>query len=261
MLSYLLFNPTLIPLIRQEILPVMSAGHFDEDYLFNSCPHLNALWDETLRCTSFAASVRFLTEDIVLPSSSMILRKGNRVMMPQRQLHYNEKIFGTNAAHFDIDRFIIDPKMRKSKCYRPFRGGSSLCPGRHFAKRTTLAFIVALLQKFDIELSGEGQKFPTPTEGNPSIGLIDVTAGTDLQVLLKVRSWIEQMVSRTGLWCNPIAQNASSGYIIVRSWELSWKALCRLIQLIGLDMEIYSQIWELYSSWSNNCATNVPTRI
>ncbi|PSN65480.1 cytochrome P450 [Corynespora cassiicola Philippines] len=185
MLSYMLFDPTLLSEVRQEILPALSPGKIDIDYLCNSCPRLEALWDETLRKTAFAASVRFLTEDVTLPSSSLVLRKGNRVMMPQRQLHYNKSVFGDDVASFSSGRFLKNPKLKKNGSYRPFGGGATLCPGRHLAKITSFAFVAVLVGKFDIGLEGKHQQFPVPTEGNPSIGLVDVTPGTDLRVVLQ----------------------------------------------------------------------------
>ncbi|KAH8722684.1 cytochrome P450 [Phaeosphaeriaceae sp. PMI808] len=188
MISYMLFNPSLLSLIQEEIAPAVSSDEVDIDYLLNSCPRLNALWDETLRKTAFAASVRFLTKDVTLPNSSLILRKGNRIMMPQRQLHYNSQVFGSDVAAFDAERFLSNPKIKKSGCYRPFGGGTTLCPGRHLAKVTSFAFVAAFIGRFEIGLDGERQKFPVPTEGNPSIGLIDVKPGTDLRVQLKART-------------------------------------------------------------------------
>lgn len=187
MLSYMLFDPCLITTIREEITPALSSNGIDVDYLLNSSPRLNALWDEALRKTSFAASVRFLTKDITLPNSSLILRKGNRIMMPQRQLHYNAQVFGKDASEFRPWRFLDDPRLKRNGCYRPFGGGATYCPGRHLAKVTALVFVATLIGRFDISLDGDDQKFPLPTEGNPSIGPVDLVPGTDIQVVLKAR--------------------------------------------------------------------------
>ncbi|PVI01873.1 cytochrome P450 [Periconia macrospinosa] len=186
MFCYMLFNPPLLSLIRQEAAPAISSERIDVNHLLNSCPRLNALWDETLRKTAFAASVRFVTEDVTLPNSSIILRKGNRIMMPQRQLHYNPQVFGENVAAFDAERFLRDPNIKSKGCYRPFGGGVTLCPGRHLAKVTTFTFIAIMVGKYNIKLEGgEEQQFPVPTEGNPSIGLVDVMPGTDVKVVLE----------------------------------------------------------------------------
>lgn len=108
MLSYMLFNPSLLRLIRLGTAPALSSENIDIDYPINSCPRLNALWDATLRKTAFAASVRFLTEGITLPNSSLILR----------QLYYNAQEFGTDVTAFNAERFLDNPKIKKSGCYR-----------------------------------------------------------------------------------------------------------------------------------------------
>lgn len=182
MLSYILYQPSLINTIRDEIRPALSDKGIDISYLSNSCPHLNSLWDETIRLASSAASVRFLTRDVEI--GGKILRKGNRIMMPQRQLHLNPQTFGTKAAEFDAERFIKDPGLRRHPSLRPFGGGTTLCPGRFLAKQTTLAFIALVLHRFNIALDPPSQPFPIPAEGKPTLSLLDFKEGYDLRVKL-----------------------------------------------------------------------------
>ena len=188
MIAYLLFDTPLLDAIRKEVAPAITATTINTEYLLHSCPLLNAVWDETLRQTAFAASVRFITEDVVLPNSPVILRKGNRIMMPQRQLHFDESIFGADARTFNPERFLKNPKLRSSGSYRPFGGGTTLCPGRHLAKVTSLAFVAALVSRFDMELEDKTQEFPAAAEEYPTITLVDVRPGTDLRVVMKRRS-------------------------------------------------------------------------
>jgi cytochrome P450 len=54
-----------------------------------------------VRLTAFAASGRFLRHDAVLGGKT--LRKGNRLMMSQRQLYFSTHAFGLIAAQFDPD--------------------------------------------------------------------------------------------------------------------------------------------------------------
>ncbi|GAB1315261.1 Abscisic acid 8'-hydroxylase 4 [Madurella fahalii] len=184
--SYLLCgNQHLVDIIRTETAPAMHEdGTVDVAYLINdqTCPRLNSVWDETVRLTAFAASVRFLTHDVELGGKT--LRKGNRLMMPQRQLHFNTQAFGETAAQFDPDRFWNDPSLRRNPSLRPFGGGATMCPGRNLAKQTTLAFVTKVVHDFDISLDPPNQKFPEPAEGKPSIGLVDVQEGHDLRVRL-----------------------------------------------------------------------------
>jgi len=43
------------------------------------------------------------------------------------------------------------------KSMKPFGGGVTLCPGRHFAQNESMAFAATALRRFDIQLV-EGQK-------------------------------------------------------------------------------------------------------
>jgi cytochrome P450 len=146
---------------------------------------LNSIWDETIRLTAFAASVRFLTCDLEIGGKT--LRKGNRLMIPQRQLHFSTEAFGQDASEFNFDRFLKEPGLRRHPSLRPFGGGATMCPGRNLAKQTTLAFVAMAVHAFEMVLDPPGQKFPSPLEGKPSIGLVDIMEDTDLTVRLEPR--------------------------------------------------------------------------
>ncbi|KAI1418401.1 cytochrome P450 [Hypoxylon sp. FL1857] len=187
MLSYLLFDESLIETIRAETECALDGNDVNVAYLLDvqKCPQLNSIWDETIRLTAFAASVRFLTRDIEL--GGKVLRKGNRIIMPQRQLHFSERAFGENATQFEPDRFLKNPALRRNSSLRPFGGGATMCPGRNLAKQMTLVFIAIALNRFDISLNPPNQAFPRPAEGKPSIGLVDMQDGCDIQVKLSAR--------------------------------------------------------------------------
>ncbi|KAK4236950.1 Abscisic acid 8'-hydroxylase 4 [Achaetomium macrosporum] len=193
MLSYIVCgDQDLVDAIRAETAPAMSEPEHngtvvDVAYLVNqeTCPRLNSIWGESARLTAFAASVRFLTHDIELGGKT--LRNGNRLMMPQRQLHFSTQAFGHTATLFDPDRFLADPSLRRNPSLRPFGGGATMCPGRNLAKQTTLAFVAMLLHSFHLVLYPPDQKLPEPAEGKPSIGLVDVQNGNDLRVRLCTR--------------------------------------------------------------------------
>jgi cytochrome P450 len=108
-------------------------------------------------------------------------------MMPQRQLHFDTRVFGVDIEKFRADRFVENAKLSRNASFRPFGGGATLCPGRHLAKQTSLAFVALLLHRYDVTLDPPGQSFPIPTEGTPSIGLVDVMEGSNLRVKLTPR--------------------------------------------------------------------------
>ncbi|KAI3331381.1 cytochrome P450 [Ustulina deusta] len=177
----------LLEIVRKETAKAFNGDDVDVSCLIDValCPRLKSVWDETIRLTAFAASVRFLTCDVELGGKT--LRKGNRLIMPQRQLHFSQDAFGSNAHEFDLERFIRNPALLRHPSFRPFGGCATMCPGRNLAKRTTLAFVAMALKRFDITLDPPEQPFPAPAEGKPSIGLVDVEVRSDLQVRLQVR--------------------------------------------------------------------------
>lgn len=170
--------------MRAETTAAADGPRVDVASIVNpdTCPLLNSIWDETIRLTAFAASVRFLTCDLEIGGKTLC--KGNRLMIPQRQLHFSKQAFGQDASEFNPERFLKDPALRRHPSLRPFGGGATMCPGRNFAKQTTLAFVVMAVHTFRMVLDPPNQKFPSPSEGKPSIGLVDIMEDTDLTVRL-----------------------------------------------------------------------------
>lgn len=129
MLAYIIYQPELIDIIRTETEAAFSHdGYVDFHYLNDSCPQFGAIWSETIRMTAYSASVRHLTEDTIIGGKT--LRKSNRVMIPYRQLHFNEDVFGKDVNDFDPKRFLKDDSLQRSPSWRPFGGGITMCPGR-----------------------------------------------------------------------------------------------------------------------------------
>jgi cytochrome P450 len=156
----------------------------DVDCLNNECPLTNSVWNETLRLSAASSSVRYITEDTIV--GGLKLRKGNKVMVPYRQLHFNEEIFGDRIAEFNPRRLYDNPALLKSPSWRPFGGGATMCPGRFVAKQGVISLIAMALHRFDISLEGK-QPFPMAKEGNPVIGLMSNQPGSDLSVRLSPR--------------------------------------------------------------------------
>jgi cytochrome P450 len=188
LLTYILhYGPEhYIDIIRQETLPAFSPNKSipDLDYLHDNCPHLDAMWNETIRLSAYSASVRFVTSDTII--GGKILRKGNRLMIPYRQLHFDESIFGVDypVEEFRHERFIQKGRnLTRSDNWRPFGGGTTQCPGRYVAKRFVLLFVAMLLRRFDVELVT--RRIPAAEEGKPVLGIMSIKDGED--VLVRVR--------------------------------------------------------------------------
>jgi hypothetical protein len=185
LLSYMLQAPSLVQVIRDETRAAFSEdGKIDLEYLHRQCPQLDAMWNETIRMTAYSASVRFITEDTII--GGKILRKGNRLMIPYRQLHFDQGVFSKTAESFDHERFLKNVNLTQNSNWRPFGGGNTMCPGKYMAKRSVLLFIAMLLQRFDIEMDGY-QPIPAPEEGKPVLGLMSVKDGEELRVRLTAR--------------------------------------------------------------------------
>ncbi|KAL4974755.1 cytochrome P450 [Aspergillus desertorum] len=193
LLTYILnYGPHYINVIRDETAPVFPANsdtNINPSYLHENCPTLSAMWNETIRLAAYSASVRFLTADTQI--GSKILRKGNRLMIPYRQLHFDESIFGTEypVTEFRPERFMTKTGryLTRSDNWRPFGGGSTMCPGRHVAKRFVMLFVALLVRRFDVELLDSGKGVPEADEGKPVLGLMSVKDGADVLVRVKER--------------------------------------------------------------------------
>ncbi|KAL8836816.1 MAG: hypothetical protein Q9170_002777 [Blastenia crenularia] len=154
MLAYVIHDPELYCTLVNEIQPVFAndAKTPDARYLLEDCIHLNAAWNETIRLSAFSASVRHVTEDTVI--SGKVLRKGSRLMIPYRQLHFDACVFGSDIESFKSDRFLKDKKLTSGGSWRPFGGGTTQCPGR-----------------FQVQVNGP-QQFPRGELGKPVLGIM-----------------------------------------------------------------------------------------
>jgi cytochrome P450 len=122
------------------------------------------------------------------------------VMIPLRTIHQDPRTYGDRVQEFVPDRFLDDFIQRDSsnvnaadgtsmetkassvKSMKPFGGGVTLCPGRHFAANETVAFIASALRRFDIQLV-EGQKEAKPLTSYPVAG----TFPPDRDVSVRIR--------------------------------------------------------------------------
>ncbi|KAL9020275.1 MAG: hypothetical protein Q9185_002455 [Variospora sp. 1 TL-2023] len=171
MIAFILQNPELYRTLVEEI---QSAFPKDQktpnaQYLLQDCTILNAVWDETVRMSAFSASVRHVLKDTVI--GGKLLRKGSRLMIPYRQMHFDESIFGADAQVFNSDRFLEDKTLKRGSSWRPFGGGTTQCPGRFAAKQVVLSFVAMLLKRFDVQIDGS-QPFPEGQLGKPVLGIM-----------------------------------------------------------------------------------------
>ena len=179
----MLNEPGLLVSIREEVDTAFVDDALDIHRLEESCPRLRGLRLEILRLTVSSSSVRYVTEDTIIGEKR--LRKGNILVNSCRQLHFNELVFGQDPSKFNPSRFLDNKRLERSKSWKPFGGGLSLCPGRIIAKRTACMFIALVLHRFHVDLAF-GQPFPMPHDKTPDLGIF--VPKTDVIMKLTVRS-------------------------------------------------------------------------
>lgn len=161
------------------------------------CPQVDAIWHETLRMSGWAASVRLVTQDTIV--GSKLMRKGHRVMVPHRLLHFDGEIFGAQTERFRPERWLeartgretkdthsSTNSLARSSSWRPFGGGKTMCSGRFLARYSVTTFVATLLRRFDVDLVGH-PPFPRADEGRPVLGTMSVKQGDDFKVRLTQR--------------------------------------------------------------------------
>ena len=89
------------------------------------------------------------------------LKEGSTLYMPSGVFHTDANFWGPDVADFRPERWLKDdPDYRPINplAMRPFGGGQSLCPGRHFVTTEILAAAVMMVLRYDIRpVKGEWQ--------------------------------------------------------------------------------------------------------
>ncbi|CAD6447684.1 658df175-1cd2-41ff-bbae-f4818510a6a1 [Sclerotinia trifoliorum] len=172
LLVNILSDPSLVSSIRTEVSNIISKQTADNGIeecvmditLFqSSCPILMSCFRETLRFVDAATSVRSVTKDVLLTSStsqsSFLLKAGNVIQLPSGVTHNSPSIWGPNVDSFDPYRFLPstiaklskEQKKQQAQGYFPFGGGKHLCPGRHFATTEILSLVSAIIMGCEVE--------------------------------------------------------------------------------------------------------------
>jgi cytochrome P450 len=123
-------------------------------------PLLSSVFTETLRLRMSTIPTRQLRADLEV--DGYLLKAGNCVMLPSWLAHTDAEwsTEGHPATMFWAERFLpsdngggdsVTSSQPKAGRYFPFGGGSSMCPGRFFAKQEILTAVAVMILKFDIE--------------------------------------------------------------------------------------------------------------
>lgn len=158
MLYHLYSDPKVLEECRKEVSDVLviidnaegkPTHTLDMSKVKMDCPILLSIYKEVLRVYSTAVSARLVMEDHML-DNRYLLKKGSTVMMPTPVQHHNSTIWGSEHDTFDHLRFVKQKRPNQAG-FRAFGGGTTLCPGRHFATTEILAFTAAMIMQFDIK--------------------------------------------------------------------------------------------------------------
>ena len=196
LVAHVIYEPSLISTIRQEIGPAIKGGKLDINYLVEdqNCPVLNATFNEVLRYTGASTSGRVVLAPTEIGGKT--LYPGARILVPYRPSHFGDDVFGPNILQFDPQRFIKNKELARNPAYRPFGGGSQYCSGRFLARREIIGFLAFVLDNFHIDLKNTGneaspklgrQRFPRLDIHQPNIGIISPIPGDDIIVSIKPR--------------------------------------------------------------------------
>jgi cytochrome P450 len=188
MVYHLFSDATVLNDIRAELSQGlrMDQGNYVIDLAFvkGSCPLLLSTLKEMMRLHSTGTASRIAQEDVIL-DGTYLLKKGSTILMPSLVQHTSPSIWGDSVDNFDHKRFTRGAKRTNPVAFRGFGGGTTLCPGRHFASTEILMFSALLVLRFDLVPVGGEWKQPT-TVKSPLVNALPVP-DFDFDVELKPR--------------------------------------------------------------------------
>ncbi|KAI0891994.1 cytochrome P450 [Annulohypoxylon nitens] len=190
------------PVVLYDIRAELSKGVREVDgvctidmvHVKQSCPILLSVFQEMLRVNGTAVSARVAQEDLMLDNKYLI-KKGGTVLIPSHTQHTDPSIWGKNAEEFYHKRFIREPGVRRPNpiAFRGFGGGTTLCPGRHFATTEALLFSALMVLRFDVNPLSGRWVHPT-TENSPLFPAIPVP-DVDIDIQIRPRNNKKWLVS------------------------------------------------------------------
>lgn len=159
------------------------------------CSLLHSTFQEMLRVHALGSSVRYVREDILL-QDQYLLKKGMVVQMPMAVMHSDPSAWGDDVGDFQPRRFLklgYPAKEFKSNvtAYRPFGGGASLCPGRHFVTLEAMALTASLVLRFDV--APVNGTWAIPAQRQESLATNVFPPAEDIRVEIRARQGYEDV--------------------------------------------------------------------
>jgi len=117
-------------------------------------------------------------------------------------LHADQNIWGIDADEFNPRRFLATgnnaeestdksngaekPSPVHPAAFRSFGGGTTLCPGRHFATSEILGFAALVLLTFDIQSAeGDGIEVPRKKDNVMPIHILEPDRPVNVRISLR----------------------------------------------------------------------------
>lgn len=181
LLYHLCSDPEILGCCRQELFKAVhidaaqGTATVDVTRIKSSCPLLFSTFKEVFRFHGMGIAIRKIVEDETL-ANQYLLKKDSFLLIPATVQHNMQSVWGRNVEEFDHRRFSQTSNIGKNKrpnpvAFRGFGGGSTLCPGRHFAATEILVFASLAILRFDIlPLDGQWVK-PTVKNSKPGLAL------------------------------------------------------------------------------------------
>ncbi|KAI0426694.1 cytochrome P450 [Xylaria sp. FL1042] len=183
-LAYLLYDDNLFTSVKGETDVAWHSGKLDIKHLCANCPVLEAVFYEALRLKGGAMISRVVLKQTTI--GGKILEPGDSILIPSRQLHTNECVWGQDVKEFNAKRFLNNKALARHSSFRPFGGGLTYCPGRVLAKEEVYGFIAIAMYRFDMRLAlaedGSKPPFPVLNDTVPALGITGPVSGMDMLV-------------------------------------------------------------------------------
>jgi len=138
--------------VRQEVQLKLSNndGKFNNEFLLD-LHYLDMVIAETLRMyPPIIALYRTTTQTYRVPNDSLMIEKGQKIIIPVYALHYDEQYY-TDPKKFIPERFSAEENAKRpTGVYLPFGDGPRICLGKRFAEMEMKLAVVEILTKFEL---------------------------------------------------------------------------------------------------------------
>ncbi|XP_060854428.1 probable cytochrome P450 6a14 [Rhopalosiphum padi] len=163
--------------LREEIVMTKAkhGGQLNSDFL-TDLRYINMVIEEVSRIYSITLIIlRQATKNYKVPGQSLVIEKGQKIVIPIRALHHDPKYY-PNPDTFNPERFSAEEKSKRPNgTFIPFGDGPRLCIGKRLAELEIKFVLTEILLKYEV-LPCEKTEIPINIRGpgniiNPKNGI------------------------------------------------------------------------------------------